>query len=157
MEIHSLDQMLDQAQGMVHDQMRETGKVLPFLFCQKQDEETVIIGYNPLPTATQRRIQAILIGNKLREMGVVTYVVAHEMWMNSAPTMEAVHALGPPSKSPDRIEGVMIQAHNIAVSQTRIFWIDRSEGKPKLTLEDEVGRVHPGGTWDNLLMDPKMH
>ena len=155
MEIQTLEQMLDQVESMVHDQMRETGKILPFLLCQKQDGETMIIGYNPLPTATQRRIQAILIGNQLRELGVVTYVVAHEVWMNSAPTLEAALAIGLPSKSPDRTEAVMIQAHNIVASQTRIFRIDRPDGKPKLTL-DEIGRAHPGGTWDNLLMEPNV-
>ena len=148
-----MDQMLDQVESMVHDQMRETGKILPFLLCQKQDGETMIIGYNVKPTATQRRIQAILIGNELRGLGVVTYVVAHEVWVNSAPTIEAVLDRAPPSKCSDRTEGVMIQAHNIAASQTRMFRIDRPDGKPKLTLE-EIERVHPGGTWDNLLMDP---
>lgn len=113
MGIQSLDQMLDQVEGLVHDQMHETGKILPFLLCQKQDGETMIIGYNVKPTATQRRIQAVLIGNKLREMGVVTYVVAHEVWMNSALTVDAAKTLGPPSESPDRSEAVMLQAHTL--------------------------------------------
>lgn len=152
MKIQSLKEMLDQVEGMVHDQMRETGKILPFLLCQKQAGETMIIGYHVKPTATQRRIQAVLIGNKLRELGVVTYVVAHEIWTISAPTVEAALALGRPSKSPDRGEGVMIQAHNIVTSETRLFRIDHPDGKPKLTLE-KLDRAHPGGTWDNLLMD----
>lgn len=80
MEIQSLDQMLDEAERMVHDQMNETGKVLPMLFCQKQDGETMIIGYDPQPTPIQRRIQALTIGNHLRDLGVVTYVVSHEVW-----------------------------------------------------------------------------
>ena len=155
MEIQSLEQMLDQAERIAHDQMNETGKVLPMLFCQKQDGETMIIGYNPQPTATQRRIQAILIGNQLRELGVVTYVVAHEVWMDFADTLEAAKSLGPPSKSPDRSEGVMIQAHSVMASQTRIFRIDRPNGKPKLTnISEDDDRIHPGGTWDNLLMEP---
>lgn len=155
MEIQSLEQMLDTVECMVHDQMGETGQILPFLFCQKQGGETVIIGYNAKPTVTQRRIQALLIGNELRELDVVTYVVAHEVWMNSAPTAEAVRALPPPSKCSDRTEAVMIQAHNIAASQTRIFKIDRPDGKPKLTdISEDGDQTHPGGTWDNLLMDP---
>ena len=93
MEIQTLAQMLDQVETMVHDQMNEIGEILPMLFCQKQDGETMIIGYQPKPTATQRKIQALAIGNQLRDLDVVTYVVAHEVWMNSAPTIEAVRAL----------------------------------------------------------------
>ena len=155
MEIQTLAQMLDQVESMVHDQMRERGKILPFLLCQKQDGETMMIGYNARPTATQRRIQALLIGNELRELDVVTYVVAHEVWMDFAGTLEAAKSLGPPSKSPDRSEGVMIQAHSVIASQTRIFRIDRPNRKPKLTnISEDDDRIHPGGTWDNLLMDP---
>ncbi len=149
MEIQTLEQMLDQVESMVHDQMNETGQILPFLLCQRHDGETLIIGYNTHPTAVQRRIQAVLIGNKLRELGVVTYVVAHEVWMKEIAKGEPITQ---PSKSSDRREAVMIQAHNITASQTRLFNIDRQDGKPKLTpMLEEDDQTWPGGTWDNLL------
>lgn len=155
MEIQTLAQMLDHAESIVHDQMNATGKVSPIVIAQKGDGTTIDVHYKPPPTAIQRRIHALALGNHFREWGVVSYVVAHEVWMNSAPTLEAALALGRPSKSPDRGEGVMIQAHNIVTSQTRIFRIDRPDGKPKLTdISEDHDRAHPGGTWDNLLMDP---
>ena len=152
MEIQTLEQMLDQVERMVHDQMHETGQILPFLLCQKQDGEIMFIGYNTQPTAIQRRVHALKIGNRLRELGVATYVVAHEVWMKEFVENEP---LTPPSKSSDRSEAVMIQAHNLTAIQTRIFSIDRQDREPKLTpMEDKVDGVEPGGTWDNLLMDP---
>ena len=155
MGIQSLEQMLDQVQAIAQDQMHGIGQVLPMVFCQKQSGEMTSVGYEPPPNVWERRILALEIGAWLREMGVVTYVVVHEVWMNSAPTVEEVRALPPPSKCPDRTEGVMIQAHNIITSQTRMFRIDRQGGKPKLTLDgDQIDRALPGGTWDDLLMDP---
>ena len=112
----------------------------------------MFIGYNTQPTAIQRRVHALKIGNRLRELGVATYVVAHEVWMKEFVENEP---LTPPSKSSDRSEAVMIQAHNLTAIQTRIFSIDRQDREPKLTpMEDKVDGVEPGGTWDNLLMDP---
>ena len=87
-----------------------------------------------------------------RDYAVVTYVVSHEVWWKKFAKGETPAS---PSKSPDRLEAVMIQAHNVMTSQTRLFRIDRPKGKPRLTPMSEWGdQPQPGGTWDNLLMDP---
>ena len=80
-----LTALLDLAQSMATDCMHDSGEVPPVVFCEKRDKETFVIAYEPAPTAMQRRFQALLMGNRMREMGVVRYVVAHECWIVDRP------------------------------------------------------------------------
>ena len=79
MTIQSLEQMLDRVEHMIHDQINAIGKVPPIVIAQKDDGQIIMIPYQARPTAIQRRIHALALGNHFREWGVVSYVVAHEV------------------------------------------------------------------------------
>ena len=101
----------------------------------------------------QRRFVALAIGEQLRERDVAIYVAVHEVWMA---TSEPGEPLVRPSESPDRSEGVILEAHNAATAEHRIFQTDRTGPKPQLVplAEMEGAKYAPGGTWDGLLQPP---
>jgi hypothetical protein len=155
----SLNDLMDKAQSKAEDMMRQHGQVLPFvLYRTTEGEEAAILPYNPPPTAIQRRLLALQIGNKMRENGAIAYAVAHEVWLASTPMGEAPKSL--PSQNPNREERVWIQAHNAAAKEFRVFLIDRTAAPHRLLRDKEFDDApwNPGGTWDNLLADPgKVH
>ena len=153
MEIQTLKRMLVRAERMVRVQMNEIGEVCPGLFCQRQDGEFAIIGLpEQQPTKTQRRLQALAMGDKLRAQDMATYVVVQQQWMKEVGKGESQISV------PDSFEGfevVELQAHNIKTCLIFYLRVDRTGGKPQLTpLHLPDARKYQGGTWDNLLMDP---
>ena len=151
--IDTLPAMLDETEDIARGQMAEFGIVAPMVFCQKSNGEKFFIAYEPAPTATQRRLVALAIGKQLREWDIVTYVVVNEVW---TATTDRGEPLVKPSESPDRIEAVFLQAHNITTVEHRILRIDRTGPKPQLVPLDEMegAKAAPGGTWDGLLQPP---
>ena len=152
MEIRTLKQRLAEVEGIVRDEINETGEVRPIIYCHRQDGEPILVPYQIQPTATERRAQALKIGVQLRALDVVTYVVVSEVLMKEVGKSEAQI---PPSESSDEYTAVLIQAHNVETCLTFLLRIDLAEGKPKLVpLHFPDSEKLPGGTWDNLLMDP---
>lgn len=144
--------LLDLAQSMATDCMRECGEVASMVLCAKGDEETFIIAYDPAPTAMQRRFQALLMGNKMREMGVVRYVVAHECWMVDRPIGHAPDI--PPSQCDDREEIVLLEGFDLDEERCRMFHIDRAGEHVSLVAVPLDEKLGLSGTWSGLLNDP---
>ena len=151
----SLSDLLDPAQVTAEHMMCEHGQVFPFVLCSNEDGEVVSLGYDPPPTHIQRSLQAIQIGNRMREEDVKAYAVAHEVWVSND------NSFGSPTKDPNLSEAVLIEAYNVATSEFRMFQIDRAIKPYQLLPDENYGKgvhVGPGGTWNNLLADPgKVH
>ena len=131
----TLQALLDKAESLACGMLTDHGKILPCVICHKADRESFIIVYDPAPTVMQRRFVALEIGKKLRETNAAAYVVLHEVWIGDHPSRQAAEAAlvkGPPSKSPERIDGALIEAHDIASTEALMFKIDRSGKKPNL-------------------------
>ena len=112
----ALQALLDKAETMACDMLADRGEILPCVICHKADGESFIIAYDPAPTVMQRRFVALAIGKKLREANAAAYVVLHEVWIGDHPSREAAEGAlvkGPPSKSPDRIDGALVEAHDM--------------------------------------------
>ena len=158
-----LQALLDKAETMARGMLADHGKILPCVVCHKAGGESFIIAYDPAPTVMQRRFVALGIGKKLREANASAYVVLHEVWIADHPSRQAAEAAlvkGPPSKSPERIDGALIEAHTIISTEVRMFKIDRSGKKPSLVLlydpADDSGNVvkDRSSIWDGLLDEP---
>ena len=159
----ALQTLLDKAETVACDMLADHGKVLPCVIGHKADGEDFVIAYDPAPTSMQRRFVALGIGKVLREQNATAYVVLHEVWILDSPSRQAAEAAlakGSPSKQPDRIDGALIQAHNIAGMELRMFKIDRSGKKPSLVPfhdpADDPGNAvkNSSSIWDGLLNDP---
>ena len=153
MEIQTLKQRLAEVEGIVRDEMNEIGEVRPIIYCYRQDGEPMLVPYQLLPTEPEQRAQALAIGVQLRALDVVTYVVVNQGQMKES---DESPSQTPQSESSDEYGAVMIQAHNVETCLTFLLRIDLAEGKPKLVpLHLPGAEKLQGGTWDNLLMDPK--
>ena len=159
----TLQALLDEAETMACGMLADHGKVLPCVICHKAGGESFIIAYDPAPTVMQRRFVALAIGKKLRESNASAYVVLHEVWIGDYPSRQAAETAlvkGPPSKSPERIDGALIEAHTIIGTGVRMFKIDRSGKKPHLVPlydpADDPGNAvkDRSSIWDGLLDEP---
>ena len=159
----TLQALLAAAKTMACGMLADHGKILPCAICHKADGDSFIIAYDPAPTVMQRRFVALEIGKKLREANAAAYVVLHEVWIGDHPSRQAAEAAlvkGPPSKSPERIDGALIEAHDIASTEALMFKIDRSGKKPNLVPlynpADDPGNAvtDRSSIWDGLLDEP---
>lgn len=98
------------------------------------------------------------LGEFMREKGVVRYVVVNEVWMTVISKAEILMGdpLIQPSKHPDRIDTLLIEAHDTINTHFRVFRIDRTGRKPKLVSLPDIteDQAAPGGTYDGLLTPP---
>ena len=153
MEIRTLKEMLAEVESIVRKEMDEIEAVRPIVYCQRQNGEMMIVPYKILPTLPQQLAQALKIGVELRALDVVTYVVVNQGQMK---VYDEGESQTPQSESSDdEYWAVVIQGHNLVDCLTFLQRIDLTEGKPKLVPLHLSGcEKLPGGTWDNLLMDP---
>lgn len=147
-----LEKLLDEAEGMARDSIRETGAAAPMVLCETVTGERFIISYEPAPSAIQRRVQALGIGGVMRSKDVVRYVVIGEVWLAMAVPGEPLPVV-PPRMSPDRTEAVFLEGHDYADERVRALHIDREGGQVRLTPEAGVTGFS-AGTWSGLLAEP---
>ena len=150
----TLQALLDEAETIARKMLAKAGHVSSFVLAHTHDGEKRLTKYAPASTGVQRRLFALQIGNKMRERDTAAYVVVNEAWVIEDSQSETLTKL--PSESSDRIDTLVLEAHNITSQLTRIFKIDRSGPKPTLARyhDAEDAASLPGGTWDGLLQEP---
>ena len=125
----------------------------PVIICEKRKGERICIGYNPMPTAEERRAVALVMGEQFRAWDVVEFVVVNEAWAATGWTV--------PSQDPNRKEVLVLTHHTPTQTRIRMFDIKRA-GSFRYLGQCEETKPADGsvGTWDGLLAEttqPAVH
>lgn len=152
----TLKNLLIAGEKAAHEMIKELGQVPTHFLCETSDGGRLRVIFPSAPTAVERRRNAIEVGDRMRQEGVTAYAVIGEVWMAEHETKEELDVL--PSQDPGRIEAVIVEAHDTHTKRYRVFRIDRSGEHPRLVRAKEFdeGNWHPGGTYDDLLVDRRV-
>ena len=99
--------LLDRTEAMARQRISEAKEVSPFILYETRSGPQDTLDFEPAPTASLRRAQALDIGESLREKGVPRLAVVTGAWA-SAPSEDK--PLMRPSEDPQRIEALHIEA-----------------------------------------------
>lgn len=147
---NDLPSLLDAGEQLARLALDNDGQVPATLICARNNGETFLVGYDPPSTAYQERALVQQLGEWMRVQGVVRFVVVMECWMTEQNEGRGLPTVRP-SQAADRMEALMLEAHDAMNCEPRLFRIDCSYQPPKLIPVEGIKPDISVGIWDRIL------
>jgi len=153
-----LQELAATVEERLHAVFDKDGYTIPVWFLEGMEsgEEGFVIA-TPFQDKEAKEAVASNMKDFIKEKNIVRFLTVLEMWYLSGDRNTIVDTSIPPSKHPDRKEGVLIYGEDRDTHEmiAKLLRIDRSEGKPRLVPDKEVKDCEAYGTFTNMFQHPK--